>query len=121
MREDDLPPRKNRAKNRINQRRTQVMLFRRHNYPKKRKIRTDTQVYELLSRHSLEKIKQAHFELGIYKSAEKLIANPAVIRYLAVRNGWKRPLPPHLLKAYKAGKWRNLKTNLKPKKHIYAY
>lgn len=90
------------------------MLFRRHNYPKKRKVRTDTQVYDLLSRHPIERIKQHHFDHGIYKAAEKLIANPEIIRYLALRNGWKRPLPSHLLKAYRAGKWRNLKTNLKP-------
>ncbi len=89
-------------------------MIKRPNYPKTRKTRTDTEVYELQSRHSLEKIKQAHFGHGINKAAEKPIANPRVIRYMALKHGWKRPLPPHLLKAYKAGRWENLKTNFKP-------
>ena len=90
------------------------MLFKRPNYPKIRKIRTDTEVYELLTRHSLEKIMQAFIKHGRNKAAEKLYANPRVIRYLAEKHGWKRPLPAHLLKAYKLGKWNNFKTNIKP-------
>ena len=90
------------------------MLFKRPNYPKTRKIRTDTEVFELLSRYSLEDVRRAHYKHGIYKAAEELSANPRVIRYLAEKHGWKRPLPPHLLKAYKLGRWNNFKTNYKP-------
>jgi len=90
------------------------MLFKRPNYPKTRKARTDTEVYELLTRHPLEEIRQTHFEHGVNKAAEILSANPRVVRYLAEKHGWKRPLPPHLLKAYRRGRWNNFKTNFKP-------
>jgi len=78
------------------------------------KPRTDTQTYDLLTRHSLEEVRKSHYKYGIYKAARILETNPAIIRYLALKNSWQRPLPSHLIKAHKLGRWNNMKTNFIP-------
>ena len=85
-----------------------------HNYPKNRKIRTDTVKAELLSRHNLSEIYQTWYDNGLYKSADLLETLPSTIYYLARKNGWTRPLPQHLLKAHKGGNWANMRTNFLP-------
>ncbi len=83
-------------------------------YPKNRKIRTDTLVYDLLSRHSLEEIKDTWIKFGMYRAGQELQICGYVVRYLALKNNWLRPLPEHLIKAYKNGNWKNLTTNYIP-------
>jgi hypothetical protein len=81
---------------------------------KRKRIRTHTKTWDLLKRHTLEEVRQVHWKFGIYESAKKLDCDPSIVRYLALREGWKRPLPPHLLKAYREGRWNSFKTNYKP-------
>ena len=75
---------------------------------------SNTETYDLLSRHTIEEVRKAHYEHGMYKAAEILDTSFSIIRYLALKHGWKRPLPPHLMKAYKLGRWNNMKTNFIP-------
>ncbi|MCP4583782.1 MAG: hypothetical protein GY839_19400 [candidate division Zixibacteria bacterium] len=81
---------------------------------KMRRVRTHTKTWDLLRRHSLEEVQKAHYDHGIYKAAKELGCDPSIIRYLALRERWKRILPPHLVKAYNAGRWNNFRTNFKP-------
>jgi len=81
---------------------------------KPRRHRTHTKTAELLSRHTLEEVRQAHFDLGIYKAAKLLNTDPSIVRYLALREKWLRPLPGHLHGPYLQGKWASLKTNFVP-------
>jgi len=46
----------------------------------------------------------------MYRGTEALRVHPKPFCHFAVLDGWKRPLPPHLIKAHKAGKWKKLKT-----------
>ena len=78
------------------------------------KPRTDTGTYDLLSNYSLEEVRLAHYKHGIYKVAQILDTSFSVIRYLALKHGWKRPLPAHLIKAYNLGRWNNMKMNFVP-------
>ena len=82
-----------------------------HNYPKNRRLCQDTMTAELLRTVPLDEIFRIWFEHGLYKSAKTLNTSPGVLHYICKRNNWKRPLPPHLIKAYNDGNWKNLKTN----------
>ena len=85
-----------------------------HNYPKNRKVPENTAKADLLRRHGLDEIFKIWFAMGIYKSSEVLDASPNVIHYIAIRNKWKRPLPEHLVKAFREGNWNIMKTNYIP-------
>ena len=81
---------------------------RKHNYPKTRKkgINKNSQKYKLLKKYSLKHIQQTWFECGIYEGARRLgNCNPFVLYHLARERAWRRPLPPHLVKAYDEGCW----------------
>ena len=82
-----------------------------HNYPKNRKCPDNTLKAELLKRREINEIFRIWYMSGMYKAAEILETSPMVIHYLAIKNSWVRPLPPHLLKAYNQGTWTNLRTN----------
>lgn len=84
------------------------------NYPKNRKLPEHSEKAVLLKRYSLEEIEKTFVELGMYKTAEKMEVNPGVIHYMAIRNGWKRPLPDHLITAMNRGNWNTIVTNIKP-------
>ena len=81
---------------------------------KRKRVRTHTKTWDLLQRHTLEEVQKAHYDLGIYKAAKLLGTEGSIIRYLALRENWKRPLPPHLIKAHREGRWNNMKTNFVP-------
>lgn len=81
---------------------------------KMKRYRSHTKTAEVLAKHSLEEVRKAHFEYGIYKAAKLLETDPSIVRYLALREGWKRPLPNHLHAPYFRGEWTNLKTNYVP-------
>ena len=88
---------------------------------KRKRVRTHTKTWDLLQRYNLEEVRQVHYEHGIYKAATLLETDPSIIRYLALREGWLRPLPRHLIVPYREGRWTSLKTNfildnLKPNK-----
>lgn len=78
------------------------------NYPKNRKsyIPTDSQKYQLLQKHPLEEIQRVWVEKGMYGAGEYFDVSPKVISYLVELNGWKRPLPEHLVKAVRNGCWK---------------
>ena len=80
----------------------------------RKRIRTHTKTWELLQRHTLEEVQRSHYQHGIYKAAKILETEPSIIRYLALREQWKRPLPSHLHAAYLEGRWTSLKTNFAP-------
>jgi hypothetical protein len=82
-----------------------------HKYPKNRKLPDNTAKADLIRRHSLDEIFQIWYKKGIYQTAEQLDASPNVVHYIAVRNGWKRPLPEHLRRARTLNRWNNMKTN----------
>ena len=81
---------------------------------KRKRIRTHTKTWDLLKRHDLEEVQKLHYKYGIYKAAKLLKTDPSIIRYLAIREGWKRPLPIHLHVPYLEGRWTSLKTNFIP-------
>ena len=85
-----------------------------HNYPKNRKLPDNTLKADLLKRHDLDEIQKVWYDQGMYKTADLLDTSPSIIHYLAVLNSWKRPLPVHLVKAYRDKTWTNLKTNFIP-------
>jgi len=80
-------------------------------YHNTKELPQDTETARLTRRLPLEEIRRVWVELGMYKAGEKFQVSPHVLHYLALKHGWKRPLPEHLEKAYKAGNWSNLKTN----------
>ncbi|MCP3685011.1 MAG: hypothetical protein GY861_20300 [bacterium] len=87
-----------------------------HKYPKTRKltIRKNTFKAYLLERYPLKRIKEVWEQHGMYKGAKILNTNPGILYYLATLKKWVKPLPPHLLKAYKNGNWNRFKTCIKP-------
>ena len=76
--------------------------------------RRNTQTAELLDRFPLNEIFAIWFRHGLYKASEILDCNTSVLHYVVRLHNWKRPLPPHLVKAYKKGRWNSLKTNYYP-------
>ncbi len=83
-------------------------------YPKNRKIRTDTLKADLLRRHSLEHIRDIWTKHGMYEAGKILRGAPDTIRYVAICNNFKRPLPEHLVIAHQRGNWSNFTTNYMP-------
>jgi hypothetical protein len=86
-------------------------------YPRTRKCPENSDKAQLIRTHGLEYLKTVWVENGMYKAAQILETSPSVIRYIALVNGWKRPLPKHLEIAFKRGNWNNLVTNFKPTKN----
>ncbi len=88
-----------------------------HNYPKNRKkaIKKNSQKHRLLAKYPLKYIQQTWVDHGMYKGAEKLSCNPFVLFHLARELDWKRPLPPHLLKAVKSKCWEISNSHYIPK------
>jgi hypothetical protein len=83
-------------------------------YPKIRKCPENSDKAQLIRKHGLDYLKTIWVENGMYKSAEILKTSPSVIRYIALINAWKRPLPKHLEIAFNRGNWKTLITNIKP-------
>ena len=76
-------------------------------YPKNRMPRmlTNTQTYRIQNGPEWTTIKDYFIEKGIYKTGEKFDISPGILRYVMKKQGIKRPLPLHLVIAYRAGKW----------------
>ena len=90
------------------------------NYPKNRKNRllTNTMTYKLEYEHDLNKVIEYFIQHGQYKTAERFMVSPFIVRYVILKHRVKRPLPLHLLKAYKEKNWppkgREMRTNYVP-------
>ena len=79
-----------------------------HNYPKTRKkyIPTNSQKYQLLQKHSLDEVEIEWQNAGMYVAGAKFNVSPKVIYDIAIKNGFKRPLPSHLKTAVKRECWK---------------
>jgi hypothetical protein len=88
--------------------------MRKHNYPKARKLPENSMKAELLKRKELHQIFKIWFSRGMYKAANFFDVSPGCIHYIAILNKWKREMPSHLVKAYKAGNWPSVKTHYLP-------
>ena len=79
-----------------------------HNYPKNRKtgIKKNSQKHQLLAKYPLKYIQQTWIKYGMYEGSKRLCnSNPFVLFHLSKEMHWKRPIPPHLLKAVQNGCW----------------
>ena len=90
------------------------------NYPKNRRSRllTNTMTYKLESIHKLRVVADYFIKHGQYKTAVRFCVSPFIVRYVMMKHGVVRELPPHLLKAYKNKTWppkgRKMRTNYMP-------
>ena len=90
------------------------------NYPKNRKKRllTNTMTYKLEHIHDLKEVIEYFIQHGQYKTANQYRISPFIIRYVMLKHSIKRPLPLHLLQAYKEKNWppkgREMRTNYIP-------
>ena len=94
--------------------------MKKRNYPKNRKSRllTNTMTYKLEYMNELGKVTDYFIMHGQYKTAERFKISCFIVRYVMMQHGIKRPLPPHLCKAYKNKTWppkgRKMRTNYMP-------
>ena len=94
--------------------------MKKRKYPKNRKKRllTNTMTYKLEYIHDLNEVIEYFIQHGQYKTAERYRISPFIVRYVILKHGIKRPLPSHLLKAYKEKNWppegREMETNYVP-------
>ena len=74
--------------------------------------------YKLESIHKLGVVADYFIKHGQYKTAERFKISCFIVRYVMMKHGIKRPLPPHLLKAFKNKNWppkgRKMRTNYMP-------
>ena len=87
--------------------------MKKRNYPKNRKSRllTNTMTYKLEYMNDLGEVTDYFIKYGQYKTAVKFCVSAFIVRYLMMKHKIKRPLPPHLIRAYKNKKMR---TNYMP-------
>ena len=94
--------------------------MKKRKYPKNRQSRllTNTMTYKLEYMNELGKVTDYFIKHGQYKTAVKFCVSAFIVRYLMIKHGVKRPLPPHLLKAFKNNHWppkgRKMRTNYMP-------
>ena len=92
------------------------------NYPKNRKSRllTNTMTYKLEHIHDLNEVTDYFIKHGQYKTAVKHLVSPFIVRYVMMKHGVVRELPPHLVKSYKNKTWppkgRKMRTNYLPER-----
>lgn len=77
------------------------------NYPKTRKKRilTNCMTYKLQNNFDWEEVVAYYVKFGRNKTGIKYSISPYAVSYVMRSNKIKRPLPPHLLKAYRQGNW----------------
>ena len=77
------------------------------NYPKSRKKRilTNCMTYKLQNNFDWDEVVEYYIQFGSNKTGIKYKISSYVVRYVMELNKIKRPLPPHLLKAYRNGNW----------------
>ena len=96
--------------------------MKKRNYPKNRKSRllTNTMTYKLEYMNDLGEVTDYFIKHGQYKTAVKFCVSAFIVRYLMMKHKIKRPLPPHLCKAYKNKTWppkgRKMRTNYMPER-----
>ena len=89
-------------------------------YPKNRKKRllTNTMTYKLEYEHDFNEVTDHFIQHGQYKTAKRYRISPFIVRYVMMKHGIVRELPPHLFKAYKEKNWppkgREMRTNYIP-------
>ena len=76
-----------------------------------------TETKRIERKYGVNTIKNYWYKGGMYVAAERLQTSPFVIRYIANKNNWQRPLElvPHLQKAVQSGNvpsgfYKNLKS-----------
>jgi len=90
------------------------------NYPKNRKSRllTNTMTYKLEHDNDLNEVTDYFIKHGQYKTGMQYSVSPFIVRYVMMKHGVVRELPPHLIKAYKNKNWppkgRKMRTNYMP-------
>ena len=94
--------------------------MKKRNYPKNRQSRllTNTMTYKLESIHKLRVVADYFIKHGQYKTAVRFCVSPFIVRYVMMKHGVVRKLPPHLIKAFKNKNWppkgRKMRTNYMP-------
>lgn len=95
--------------------------MKKRNYPKSRQSRllTNTMTYKLEYMNNLGEVTDYFIKHGQYKTGMQYSVSPFIVRYVMMKHGVTRPLPPHLMKAYKENKtWppkgRKMRTNYMP-------
>ena len=80
-----------------------------------------TETKRIEQKYGKNTIKHHWYKGGMYAAAERLQTSPFVIRYIANKNNWQRPidLVPHLKKAVQSGNVPNgFYKNLKSREEI---
>ena len=92
------------------------------NYPKNRKSRllTNTMTYKLEYVNDLEEVTDYFIKHGQYETSIRFCVSPFIVRYVMMKHGVVRELPPHLFTAYKNKTWpskgRKMRTNYLPER-----
>ena len=96
--------------------------MKKRNYPNNRRSRllTNTMTYKLEYMNNLGDVTDYFIKHGQYKTAVQFSVSPFIVRYVMMKHGVMRELPPHLFRAFKNKTWppkgRKMRTNYLPER-----